>query len=98
MGKNNKLINSLTEIARRNRAQNVMAASERDTPQIYSALAIALWKKLDMPNDEKADAINDIFAESQRIWAECIEKNHDIEKLCEDFTGICIKGGANETE
>lgn len=93
MGKNNKLINSLAEIARRNREQNVMAASERDTPQIYSAIAIALWKTLDMPDSEKPDAINSIFVESQRIWEECIEKNCNIEELCEDVTGICIKGG-----
>ena len=83
MGKNNKLINSLAEIARRNREQNVMAASERDTPQIYSAIAIALWKTLDMPDS----------VESQWIWEECIEKNRNIEELCEDVTGICIKGG-----
>lgn len=98
MGKNNKLINSLAEIARRNRENNIMAASERDTPQIYAAIAIALWNTLDMPDEDKADAIETVFAESQAIWTECVEKDIDVEQLCEDKTGICIRGEGHETE
>lgn len=42
MGKNNKLINSLNEIAQRNRAQNVGIAANQMVPQIYAAVALAL--------------------------------------------------------
>ena len=42
MAKNNKLINSLNEIARRNRSQNVATAADQMVPQIYAAIAIAL--------------------------------------------------------
>ena len=62
MAKNNKLINSLAEIARRNREQHVMDASDRDVPQIYSVMALALWRTLDLPDEEKTDAIKMIFA------------------------------------
>lgn len=98
MAKNNKLINSLAEVARRNRERNIAVASERDTLQIYSVLAIALWNMLDMKDDEKVDAIKDVFAESQEIWADCVNKGIDVEQLCEDKTGICIRGEGNETE
>lgn len=89
MGKNNKLINSLAEVARRN---SVIEASKIDTPQIYSAVAIALWRLLDEPEETKADAIRMIFAESQKVWFESIGKGIDIEELCEKETGIDIQG------
>lgn len=95
MAKNNKLINSLAEIARRNREQHVMDASDRDVPQIYSVVAVALWRTLDLPNEEKEDAIRMIFAESQKIWIECINKGMDIneiKKMCEEETGISVQG------
>ena len=44
MAKNNKLINSLNEIARRNRSQNVATAADQMVPQIYAAIAIALHR------------------------------------------------------
>ena len=96
MGKNNKLINSLAEVARRNRQQNVMEASEIDTPQIYSAVAIALWRVLDEPEETKADTIRMIFAESQKIWFESFGKGIDIEELCEMETGIHIQNKAED--
>ena len=95
MAKNNKLINSLAEVARRNRQQHVMEASDRDVPQIYSVVAVALWRTLDLPNEEKEDAIRMIFAESQKLWLECIEKGMDIneiKKMCEEETGISVQG------
>ena len=95
MAKNNKLINSLAEVARRNREQHVIEASDRDVPQIYSIIAVALWRTLDLSEEEKSDAIKMIFAESQKVWIECINKGMDIEaivKMCEDETGICVRG------
>ena len=92
MAKNDKLINSLAQIAARNRAEHVRMASEKDTPQIYAAIAMALWELLGMPDEEKADAIEDIFAESQKIWEESIEKNIDMVEWCEEHTGINVMG------
>ena len=99
MAKNDKLINSLAEIAKRNRRQHIMEASDRDVPQIYSVVAVALWRTLDLPNEEKEDAIRMIFAESQKIWIGCINKGMDIDaiiKMCEDETGICVRGEYDE--
>ena len=99
MAKNNKLINSLAEVARRNREQHVIDASNKDVPQIYSVMALALWRTLDLPDEEKTDAIKMIFAESQKFWIGCINKGMDIDaiiKMCEDETGICVRGEGNE--
>lgn len=95
MAKNNKLINSLAEVARRNRQQHIIEASDRDVPQIYSVIAVALWRTLDLPDKEKVDAIRIIFSESQRIWVECVNKGmnvNDIIEMCEEETGICVRG------
>lgn len=88
MPKNDKLINSLRKIADRNRQENVRLASERDTPQIYAAIAISLWETLDMPDSEKAGAIEMIFAKSQEVWFDCIDKSGDIIEFCQKKTGI----------
>lgn len=64
MAKNNKLINSLNEIARRNRSQNVATAADQMVPQIYAAIAIALHRTYGFGYKR----INDIFVESQHIW------------------------------
>ncbi len=42
MGKNNKLINSLNEIARRKQDENIGKAADKMVPQIYAAMAMAL--------------------------------------------------------
>lgn len=65
-------------------------------PYLYSAIAVAFWNKLDMPDEEKADAICTLIAESQRVWEESTEKGIDITKWCEDLTGIDVAGGVNE--
>ena len=93
MAKNNALINSILAVAERNRSSHVAEAADKDTPQIYAALAIALYRLLDMPENDKADAINSIFVESQEIWSDCIEHKLDINQMCIDETGIDIIGG-----
>lgn len=93
MGKNNALINSIRAIAAKNQQDNIARAAEKDTPQIYTALAIALYRLLDMPEDDKADAINSIFVESQEIWLDCVNKGININQFCIDETGIDIIGG-----
>lgn len=93
MAKNNTLINSIRAIAAKNQQENIARAAEKDTPQIYAALAISLYRLLDIPEEEKADAINSIFVESQEIWLDCVNRGLDINQMCIDETGIDIIGG-----
>lgn len=86
MGKNNKLINSLNEIARRNRSQNVMATADQMVPQIYAAIAIALHRKYRFGYKR----INDVFVESQHIWEGYTGDGVGIIKKCEEETGVTV--------
>lgn len=47
MRKNNKLINSLNEIARRNRSQNIVTAADQMVSQIYAAIAWHFTEPMD---------------------------------------------------
>ena len=93
MSKNNKVINSILAVAERNRSTHIAEAADKDTPQIYAALAISLYRLLDMPEQEKAEAINSIFVESQNIWLDCVNRGLDITQMCIDETGIDVIGG-----
>lgn len=86
MGKNNKLINSLNEIAQRNRAQNVGIAANQMVPQIYAAVALALHSTCGFGYKR----INDVFVESQHIWERFDGKGEDMIKQCEEVTGIIV--------
>jgi hypothetical protein len=86
MGKNNRLINSLNEIARRNRQQNVEKASDEMVPQIYAALAIALHREFGWGYTR----INRAFVESQKIWEDFSGSGPEMIELCEKETGIKV--------
>ena len=60
-------------------------------PQVYAALAIALWHNLDGNEEEKEEAIEDIFADSQEIWQECVESGEDMLERCKGETGIDLR-------
>lgn len=45
MAKNNKLINSLLQIASRNREENVKAAADEMAPEAYAAFALVLYTR-----------------------------------------------------
>ena len=64
---------------------------DRDTTEIYAAIAIALYHLLDMPDKEKYDAIHSIFAESQEIWMQSVEEKRDMVQKCIEETGIDIR-------
>ena len=92
MGKNNRLINSLAAIARRNR--------EIEVPQIYSAIALALWYSIDIKDeDERIAVIRSIFGDSQRVLVQCADEGLDVVQVCEDVTTICMRSeGEQEDE
>ena len=69
----------------------VMQAKIADTlPRMYSAVAIALWHQLDMPDEEKVEAIESVFAETQEIWQKCADGMINIMEECKELTGIEI--------
>ena len=87
MAKNNKLINSMKETARRNRADNIKYAANIITPFFYAALALALKER-----GWGYKRINDLFVESEKIWAAYVE-NYDertMVEVCEEKTGILL--------
>lgn len=84
MAKNQKLINSMLQIARRNRADQIAQASEDVTPMVYAGIALALHRECGWGFKR----INRVFALSQRYWEEY--ENEDMIKLCEDETGILL--------
>lgn len=87
MGKNNRLINSLNEIARRNRAANVDKASNEMVPQMYAAMAIALHRS----EGFGFTRINRVFVESQKIWESFNGNISEMVDLCEKETDIKIE-------
>lgn len=84
MAKNDKLINSLNEIARRNRENMIMEASDRLVPHVYAAIAIALHRECGWGFTR----ITRVFAESQRLWSELGAET--MVELCEKETGITL--------
>ena len=76
MGKNNKLINQFKLMHQH--IQNL-------TPEIYAAIAIAMHR-----NGYTFEDIELIFAESQEIWTECVQSGVNMQKMCEEETGIDV--------
>ena len=89
MGKNNKLINSMKQLAQRKQAENIAKASDEMVPQIYAALALALHRECGWGYTR----INRVFVESQRIWESFAGSGDDMIALCEKETGITMTGG-----
>ena len=54
------------------------------TPQVYAGISLALHRK----HGWGYNRINDLFAESQIIWQECVDSEVDMIKMCEEETGI----------
>lgn len=88
MRKNNKLINQMRIMAELNKADSINKAADMVVPILYAAVAIALHNV----NNFEYEQINEVFAESQRIWAEFSGRPEDMIALCEEETGIVLKG------
>lgn len=84
--KNNRFVNQMLEIARRNRKNIGADESAKITPAVYASMAIALHREFGFGRDR----INRAFATSQDIWA---DHTYDLEKmvdLCAEETGVKI--------
>lgn len=61
------------------------------TPSIYSAMAIALHR-----HGASFEEIESIFAESQLIWNECVQKDINMPEMCFEETGIDVLREVNQ--
>lgn len=98
MAKNNDLINSLRKIADRNRELRCMEASLKISPEVFSAVTMAIWNNLDEEEDTKIKAIKIILAEAQGFWNESYEKGISIFDMCEELTGFNILNEGEEVD
>lgn len=62
------------------------------TPAVYAGIALALYRK----HGWRFKRINDLFAESQVIWHECVEKDVDMISMCLEETGIDVQHKVEE--
>ena len=58
------------------------------TPEVYAGIALALHRKQKWGYKR----INELFMESQKIWDECVEFEINMIELCEEETGIEVRG------
>lgn len=58
------------------------------TPCVYAGIALALHRKCGWGFKR----INDLFVESQIIWDECVNSDLNMIQMCEEETGIEVKG------
>ena len=85
MSKNNRLINSLKEVASRNRANNIAKASEDLVTHVYASVALALHREYGWGYKR----INRLFLQAQEL---CDNLGNDsLVDLCEEETGISIQ-------
>ena len=85
MSKNNRLINSLKEVASRNRANNIAKASEDLVTHVYASVALALHREYGWGYKR----INRLFLQAQELCDNL--GNDNLVDLCEEETGISIQ-------
>ena len=78
MGKNNLLIN---------RYKAMYTQILNITPEVYAGIALALHRKYKWGFKR----INDLFAESQQIWNECVNTDMNMAQMCFNETGIDVQ-------
>ena len=65
---------------------------DKISPEIYAGIALALYRK----HGWRYKRINELFAESQQIWNECVENGTDMAEMCLNETGIDVRLNLNE--
>lgn len=83
MAKNNFLIEQMK------RVQKVI---NNTTPEVYAGVALALHRKCGWGYKR----INDLFNESQEIWAECNQSDINMIDMCLNETGIDVQRKVHE--
>lgn len=77
MAKNNNLINQYKYLQKR---------VNQLTPEIYAAIALSLHRVKGWGTDE----IEEVFAESQRIWQDHVDCGETMIDTCYNETGIAV--------
>lgn len=83
MAKNNDLIN---------RYKVLYEKVQQIVPEVYAGLALALYREHGWTYEQ----INDLFAESQAIWQECVDMDINMVQMCEEETGIDVQRKVDE--
>lgn len=83
MPKNNTLINQYRHLA--HQVQNI-------TQSVYAGIALTLHRQYGWGHKR----INDLFAGSQEIWNECVQRGIDMIEMCAEETGIECRAAVNE--
>lgn len=80
MAKKNKVL-----IANMKRVQKTI---DDILPNVYAGIALALSRVYEWDPDQ----IRELFAESQAIWYEAVDKGIDMVAMCDNETGIDVVG------
>lgn len=89
MAKNNKLINSLKEIASRNREEHIREQGKYVIPIIYAGVALALHEEFGWGYKR----INRAFKYSENLWQQIYDGMLERDVMiqwCEERTGILL--------
>lgn len=62
------------------------------TPNIYAAFALVLSRIYGW----KTEKIAELFAETQKLWAESVADNRNMAQICYDELGIDVRAGAEQ--
>ena len=92
MGKNNRLINQMKELARQHRSENVSKAIRNITPQFYASMALALHRVYGFG----AIRIARVLEETKMIWEEFEGRGNELANACCEETGIRIVNDESE--
>ena len=65
--------------------------TSKDLPNMYSAVALALWELVEGDEIDKYNAIMEMIEKSSEIWNDVAENGKDINAECEKVTGINIR-------
>ena len=65
--------------------------TSKDLPNMYSAVALALWNLVEGDETDKYNAIMEMIEKSSEIWNDVVENGKDISIECENVTGINIR-------
>ena len=57
-------------------------------PEVYAGIALSLHRNYGWEYEQ----INDLFQSSQVIWQECNDRNENMVQMCEEETGIELRG------
>lgn len=93
MGKNNKLLNQMNALARKHRDENVNKAANDMVPQIYAAIALALYREFGFGYVR----INRAFMASQEIWTSFTGRADEMIQMCAEETGILLMNKETKT-